>query len=294
MNPATIKRHLALLFVGILYGANYSVVKTVTPEYIAPFGFIVVRVAIAAALFWMIGWGIQQKINWQEDGRRIALCALFGVGINMLFFFKGVSLTSAINGSIIMTLTPIMVFITSALIIKERITGLKITGLIIGFIGAFMIIYQGMDKGYEGDWRGDVLVILNAMSYGAYLVLVKPLLSKYDPITIAKWIFLIGFFVVLPVGWGEFWEIKWRTLPSKTYLGMAFVIIGVTFMVYIINIWAMKRVNPSTVGAYIYVQPVFAVMIASLFYHETLTVIHLLAAIMVFTGVGLIVRPFKG
>ena len=125
------KRHLALLFVGILYGANYSVVKTVTPEFIQPFGFIVIRVLVATVLFWLISIGIKTKIDWKKDGGRVFLCALFGVGINMLAFFKGVSLTSAINGSIIMTLTPAMVFITSALILKERVTGQKIIGLLI-------------------------------------------------------------------------------------------------------------------------------------------------------------------
>ena len=294
MSFSEIKRHLALLFVGILYGANYSVVKTVTPEFIKPFGFIVIRVVVATALFWLISISIKTKIDWKKDGGRVFLCALFGVGINMLAFFKGVSLTSAINGSIIMTLTPAMVFITSALILKERVTGQKIIGLLIGFVGAMIIIYMGKSAVSQGDWRGDLLVILNATSYGTYLVLVKPLLNKYDPITLSKWIFLIGCFLVLPVGWTEFSTTEWHNFTTQTYWAIAFVIIGVTFMVYLLNIWAMKKVNPSTVGAYIYVQPVFAVLIASLFYGETLTLIHLVAAVLVFIGVGLITRPFKG
>lgn len=283
-----------MLFVGILYGANYSIVKTVTPEFIKPFGFIVVRVIVATLLFWLISIGGKSKIDWKNDGWRIFLSALFGVGINMLAFFKGVSLTSAINGSIIMTLTPAMVFITSAIIIKERVTGQKIMGLIIGFIGAFMIIYLGRSAVNQGDWRGDLLIILNATSYGSYLVIVKPLLKKYDPLTLSKWIFLIGCLLVLPVGWSELSTTDWNQFTPQTYWAMAFVIIGVTFLVYIINIWAMKKVNPSTVGAYIYVQPVFAVLIASMFYGEVLTYVHLIAAILVFVGVGLITKPFKG
>tara|TARA_Y100000310_G_C20690957_1_gene822147 strand:- start:2477 stop:3361 length:885 start_codon:yes stop_codon:yes gene_type:complete len=294
LNLSETKRHLTLLFVGILYGANYSVVKTVTPEYIKPFGFIVARVAIATILFWLISLGIKSTVNWKKDGGRIFLCALFGVGINMLAFFKGVSLTSAISGSIIMTLTPAMVFITSTILIKERVTGYKIFGLLIGFIGAALIIYLGKASASQGDWRGDLLVVLNAMSYGTYLVLVKPLLSKYDPITLSKWIFLIGFFLVLPVGWSELSATNWSIFTIQTYYAMAFVIVGVTFLVYLLNIWAMKKVNPSTVGAYIYVQPVFAVLIANLFYDERLTLVHLIAAVLVFLGVGLIVRPFKG
>lgn len=289
-----IKRHLALLFVGMLYGANFSVLKTVTPEYLKPFGFIVVRVVVGAVLFWILGATSNEKIDWRRDWKRIFLCALFGVGINMLFFFKGVSLTSAIHGSIIMTITPIMVFVISLFLLKERITYLKVFGLLLGFAGALLIIYQPEQGLTTGDWRGDVLVFLNAMSYGAYLVLVKPLLSKYSPLTLAKWIFLIGVFIVLPVGWGEFWEIDWQSLPPGVFAGLAYVVIGVTVMVYLVNIWAMKKVNPSTVGAYIYVQPVFATTIAILFYGEAMTIQHLIAAGLVFVGVAMVTKPFRG
>lgn len=222
------------------------------------------------------------------------MCALFGVGINMLFFFKGMSLTSAINGSIIMTLTPIAVLIISLIILKERITYLKITGLILGLIGALLIIYQPDLSLTQGDWRGDILIVLNALSYGTYLVLVKPLLTRYSPLTIAKWVFLIGFFIVFPVGWGEFRAIEWSAIPVPAFWAMGYVVIGVTVMVYLINIWAMKKVNPSTVGAYIYVQPVFATLIASIFYDEILTLKHLLAASLVFFGVWLVTKRTKG
>lgn len=278
-----------MLMVGLLYGANYSMLKIVTPEYIGAFGFIVVRVVIATIAFWMVGFFIRERIDWKQDGGRIFLCALFGVGINMLFFFKGLSLTTAINGSIIMTLTPIMVFVMSLLLLKEKVRAYKVVGLLLGLSGAFLIIYREDTGTYQGNWLGDLLVFLNALSYGAYLVLVKPLLAKYQPLTIAKWMFLIGVFLVMPVGWGELMDIPWAAMPAKVYFSMAYVILGVTVLVYIINIWAMKRVSPSTVGAYIYVQPVFATLIASIFFGEVLTLKHLVAALLVFIGVWLVV-----
>jgi len=284
------KQHIAMLLVGLLYGTNYSIVKIITPEYILPFGLIVIRVAIAAACFWLIGLSVNEKINWRADWVRIVLCAFFGVGINMLFFFKGVSLTTAINGSIIMTLTPVMVFVTSLILLKEKVTLLKVLGLAVGFLGAFLIIYSPGTGISLGNWKGDVLILLNAMSYGVYLVLVKPLMTRYTPITVAKWIFFFGFLLVLPVGWNEFTQIEWQALTAKVYFSMAFVIIGVTVIVYVLNIWALKKVNPSTVGVYIYVQPVFATLIASTFFGEILSIRHLIAALLVFAGVWLVVK----
>ncbi|VXD20654.1 Drug/metabolite transporter (DMT)-like permease [Marinoscillum sp. 108] len=279
-----------MLLVGLLYGTNYSIVKIITPEYILPFGLIVIRVAIATACFWLIGLSVNEKINWRADWVRIVLCAFFGVGINMLFFFKGVSLTTAINGSIIMTLTPVMVFVTSLILLKEKVTLLKVLGLAVGFLGAFLIIYSPGTGISLGNWRGDVLILLNAMSYGVYLVLVKPLMTRYTPISVAKWIFFFGFLLVLPVGWNEFTQIEWQALTAKVYFSMAFVIIGVTVIVYVLNIWALKKVNPSTVGVYIYVQPVFATLIASTFFGEILSIRHLIAALLVFAGVWLVVK----
>ncbi|WP_159584015.1 DMT family transporter [Marinoscillum sp. 108] len=284
------KQHIAMLLVGLLYGTNYSIVKIITPEYILPFGLIVIRVAIATACFWLIGLSVNEKINWRADWVRIVLCAFFGVGINMLFFFKGVSLTTAINGSIIMTLTPVMVFVTSLILLKEKVTLLKVLGLAVGFLGAFLIIYSPGTGISLGNWRGDVLILLNAMSYGVYLVLVKPLMTRYTPISVAKWIFFFGFLLVLPVGWNEFTQIEWQALTAKVYFSMAFVIIGVTVIVYVLNIWALKKVNPSTVGVYIYVQPVFATLIASTFFGEILSIRHLIAALLVFAGVWLVVK----
>lgn len=279
-----------MLIVGLLYAANFSIMKTVTPKYLEPFGFIVVRVGVSALCFLAVGLIIRERIDWKADGLRILLSAVFGVCINMLCFFKGLSLTTAINGSIIMTLTPIMVFFTSIFLLNERLENRKILGLILGLIGAFLIIYKTNAGVGQGNWLGDLLVFINALSYGGYLVIVKPLLFKYKPITVAMWVFSIGFFLVLPVGIGEVIAARWSQIPLQIYFNMAFVILGVTVVVYFLNIWAMKKVSPSTVGAYVYVQPVFATIIASLFFGEQLTIKHLFAACLVFGGVWLVIR----
>ncbi len=286
-------RHLALLIVGLLYGANYSIMKTVTPQYLDAFGFLVLRVGVATLIFLPVGLIHGEKINWREDGLRFFLSALFGVGINMICFFKGLSLTTAINGSIIMTLTPIMVFVISVLVLKERILKRKVLGLILGLAGVLLIIYKKDIQISQGNWVGDVLIFINALSYGAYLVIVKPLLKKYKPITVAMYAFLIGFWFMIPFGWNEFTTAQWSEIPWSIWWNIAYVILGTTVIVYFINIWAMKKVNPSTVGAYIYVQPVFATLIAAMFFEEIMTIKHLIAAMLVFGGVWLVIKPIK-
>lgn len=289
MNLKNIERHLALFGVAFLYGTNYSAVKQVTPEYLSPFGFIVWRVLLASAAFWLMSIGSGQKIDWKADGWRMVLCAVFGVGINMLLFFKGLSLTTAIHGSIIMTLTPLMIFGLSLVLLKEPFVLRKVIGLFIGLAGAFLIIYQPGALSDDGHWLGDLMIFINALSYGAYLVLAKPLLIKYPPITLTKWFFLFGLVFVLPFGFQEAISVSWHLFRWPQWTSFFYVIFGVTVVAYLTNIWAMKTVNPSTVGVYIYLQPVFATLIATIFFEEQFSLLNALAGLLVFLGVWLVI-----
>ena len=281
--------HFALLIVSLIYGANYSILKVLIPEYMPAFGFIFYRILAASILFWLLSSGNKEKVNWKKDGGRLVLCALFGVATNQLLFFKGVSITSAINGSIIMTLTPVFVFILSAILLNEKITKTKIVGLIVAFVGALSIIYQPETVDITvGNWVGDVLVLLNALSYGTYLVLVKPLMGKYSPLTVTRWVFSIGFILATPVSIQEALTVDWSTFEPEAWWSGIYVILGVTVIAYLVNAWSMKRVNPTLVGIYIYLQPVFASLIAVTFFQEDLTMLHILSALLVFSGIYLV------
>ncbi|MEQ6167097.1 DMT family transporter [Ekhidna sp. MALMAid0563] len=290
MNWDSIKTYVVLTLVSLFYGINYSVLKIIVPDYIGPYGFIVFRVIIAAAIFWMIHSFNREKINWKEDGWMLALCALTGVAVNQLLFYKGLSLTSAVNGSIIMTLTPVLVLIWAALLIGERITRTKIIGVIIGLIGAVIILYQPDTILTSGDWRGDILVLVNAASYACYLVIVKPLMKKYRPMTVVTWVFTIAILFVLPVGSFQALEVDFGTLPPKVWWSIGYAIIIVTVVVYFLNAWTLVRVNSSVVGAFIYLQPVFASLTAILFFEEVFLLKHLIAAFFVFVGVWLVTK----
>lgn len=282
------------MLVSLFYGVNYSVLKIIVPEYVGPYGFIVFRVLVATAIFWVFHSFNREKINWKEDGLTLALCGLTGVAINQLLFYKGISLTSAVNGSIIMTLTPVLVLIWASILIGEKITRTKILGVILGLIGAIIILYQPDALLTTGDWRGDILVLINGASYACYLVLVKPLMKKYKPMTVVTWVFTIAILFVVPVGFSQAAAVDISALPPKVWWSMAYAIIIVTVVVYFLNAWTLVKVNSSVVGAFIYLQPIFATMTAILFFGEIFLIKHLLAATFVFIGVYLVTKKPSG
>ena len=282
--------YLALTAVSLFYGINYSVLKVFIPDYVDPFGFILFRVSIASAIFWLIFFPKREKINWKEDGLRLVFCALTGVAVNQLLFYKGISLTTAVNGSIIMTLTPVMVLLWASLINREKITRFKVVGIMLGMIGAIIIFYQPDYALSQGNWKGDALILINGASYACYLVIVKPLMKKYRPITVMTWVFTIGIFLVSPVSLDQALSTEISTFPPKVWLCAAYAIIVVTVIVYQLNAWTLVRVNASVVGAFIYLQPVFATLTAIMFFQEVFLLKHLLAALFVFTGVWLVTR----
>lgn len=289
MKNPWLQAHIALFTVSTLYGINYSIVKLVTPEYILPFGFIGLRIFSATVIFWLIGFTPNEKINWKQDGWRFILCGITGVGINMLLFFKGISLTSVVNGSLIMTIIPIFVFVFSVLILGEKIILWRLVGLIVGLIGAATIIYQP-DQQLTSNPIGDLMIVGNALTYSLYLVLVRPLMNHYRLLTVTKWVFLFGLVFTIPFSWEEFSQVDWSRVNSTIVWSIVYVIFGVTVIVYFLNIYAMKRSSPTLVGAYAYLQPVIAILVAVFFFDEKLNLTHLVGGGLIFIGIYLVSR----
>ncbi len=277
----------------LLYGANYTIAKMAMPEYIQPFGFVLLRCLGAVSLFWITGLFVKEKID-RKDLPKLALCALFGIAINQLMFFKGLSLTHPINASVIMISTPIMVLIMAAFIIKERITTKKALGIGIGLLGTFMILVMGKKLSFSSDtFLGDMLIFVNASSYGVYLVLISPIMKKYNPVTVIKWVFLFGLFMVLPFGYTEFTQIEWSTFPPHVIWATLFVVIGLSFFAYLFNISALKYVSPSVVSTYIYLQPIIASAFAISLGKDQLDWIKVVSAMLICTGVYLVSSKIK-
>jgi len=287
--PSKFKIHSALLLVGLIYGANYSIAKIIMPDYIGPFGIIFLRVFIGTGLYWLAGLIVgSEKIQYSRDYLRFAGLAIVGVAVNQLMFFKGLSMTTPISASAIMTISPISVLIVSYIVLKEKISRNKIIGIGLGSTGAVLLIGIDGFSMTSATFTGNLFIFINAISYSIYLVLVKPLMYRYKAITVIKWVFFFGMFFVLPFGFSEFMLIDWSTLTTDAWLSLAYIIIGTTFIAYLLNTWALQYVSPSVVGYYIYLQPVFATIIAIIFRGDDLTIEEAIYALLIFTGVYLV------
>ncbi len=301
--PRRIAAHIALFFVNFIYGVNYVVAKGLMPDVIGPSGFILLRVVGAGGLFWILRALRPERVA-KTDLLRLLLCAVFGVALNQLMFFNGLMRTTPINASIIMVATPILVLVMSGLLLGERITWTKTFGVALGAAGALALIFlkpQGASNGATA--LGDLFILINASSYAIYLVIVKPLMRKYSAVTVMAWSFLFGIALVSPFGWNELCAVEWSVLTTPVWWAMAFVVVMVTFIAYLLNTWALGRVNATVVGTYIYMQPALATAFTWVFmrlgpdrlgipgtYSSALGWPQLLCAAAIFTGVHLVSR----
>lgn len=281
----------AATLVSIIYGVTFTIAKDVMPKYVEPFGFITMRVGGSVLLFWLVSFfGPKEKIAL-EDFPRIAAAAFFGVALNMLTFFKGLSYTSPIMGAVLMVTTPMIVLILSAIIMKERMQKRKIFGIILGLAGTVTLILYGKSMvNAPNATLGNLLVFINAISYGFYLILVKKLMDKYNAFTFVKWIYTFGFIMVLPFGWSEFQAINWTTIPMVIFWKIGFVVVFSTFLTYLLNLVSMRELKPTTVAVFIYLQPLFATIFAVSLGKDELSLVKLLSAVLIFAGVYLVTQ----
>ena len=292
------QRSIALILVSIatlIYGVTFTIAKDVMPLYVKPYAFILLRVSGATAIFWIVGLFVKSQKIAKQDYKKIILASFFGIALNMLCFFKGLSLTSPISASVMMVTSPIMVLIFSSILLKENIIKRKIIGVFVGLIAAVLLIVYGNsgDTTDTDSTLGNFLVFVNAASYGLYLVLVKKLISKYNPITFIKWFYLFGLILVIPFSFSEFTEISWTSMPSDIYLKVGFVILFTTCVTYLFNIYGLSKLKPTTVGVFIYLQPVIATIFALSVGSDSLSFIKIGASLVIFSGVYLVTKQPK-
>lgn len=289
------QRTLALIATSIatlIYGVTFTVAKEVMSMYIKPFGFILLRVGGAAIVFWILGLFVKAASIEKADYKKIIIAAFFGVGLNMLTFFKGLSYTTPISASVIMVTAPILVLIFASILLKEKLILRKIIGIVIGLIGAIVLIIYGSSSttNAENVMLGNLLVFVNAASYAMYLVQVKKLIAKYNPIVFVKWLYLFGFLFVVPFGFSELVEVQWHLMPTSIYLKAAFVVLFTTCITYLFNLFALSRLKPTTVSVFIYLQPVIASIYALFVGSDSLNTIKIAATLLIFLGVFLVTK----
>lgn len=289
MKPLITIRHIAFLAAfgaTAIYGINHTVAKGVMPEYTGAFGFIFLRTGGAALLFWISSLFIKSEKIEKKDWKTLLLAAVLGAVINMLSFFKGLELSTPINSSILVTITPIIVVIFSALLLKERIHFVKIAGIAMGLVGAIGLVIYGNEIRTDAPNipLGNGLFIINATAYGLYLIVIKKMMDTYQPITVLKWVFTIAFLINIPITYSDFSQINWE-MPGSIVASIVFVILGTTYMTYLFNGFALTKLKASSVSAFVYVQPLIGILVAIISGQDHLSLTKAAAATLVLLGV---------
>ncbi len=285
-------RNLALLAAtgaGIIYGINHTVAKGLMPEVIKPHGFILLRVLGAAFAFILLKpFGPKEHIE-KKDWGLILICTFFGMALNMTAFFKGLALSTPINSSVIITLVPVILLVLGYFFLKEQMAWQKTLGIFLGMGGALGLIFLDVptQNNAPNIPLGNFYFVLNALSYSIYLILVKPLTAKYHILTLMRYFFLIAVVINLPLGYREFIQVSWSGLDFLVRTELTFVVLGTTVLTYLFNIYALKHLSPSTIGAFIYLQPIVATVVALFVGSDKLTPLRCLTALMIFSGVYL-------
>jgi drug/metabolite transporter (DMT)-like permease len=284
--------HLATLAANLLFAVNFSMVKYISPEYIKPFGLNLVRVLIAALLFWILFLLKPSRAGIDKtDIPRFLLCGVAGVAINQLLFVKGMTLTTPIHGALLILFTPVFILLLAFVLRTEKMTVLKGVGLLLGIAGASLLIVSRQSAAFAPNiLLGDLYIIINAISYACYFILVKPLMLKYKPIHVVRWVFTFGLFLILPFCWGQFSTTDWSAFDGLHLGALSFVVIGATFLPYLLTVYGLRFLSASATGSYIYLQPIFSAIFSMLFFDEALHGYKILAALLIFGGVYLVNR----
>jgi drug/metabolite transporter (DMT)-like permease len=293
---SSLKAHLSLFAAQVIYALNYSIAKDLMPTYIKPFGLVMLRISGALLLFWVLSFFSKQESLEKGDLKKMMLLALFGVAVNQAFFIYGLSLTKPINSAIIMVSNPIAVMLFTIIVFKEQLTALKLTGLGFGVIGAVTLLLFKANGGFaigSETIAGDLMTLVNSLSWAVFVVMAKPYMQKYQTVTVMKWIFLFGFLYICPFGMYDLLSVDWASLSSHTLFAMAFVVIATTFLAYLLNTYALKALSSSVVSMYIYLQPFLATIIAIWLGKDELTPLKIVSGILIISGVYLAGRKPK-
>lgn len=294
MNSEKLKGHILILITNILFAVNMPISKYLLPTHVPPEGLTIMRMGFACVMFWLVSLFLKQEHVPLKDLGLLFICALCGVGFNQGLFIIGLNRTSPVDASIIATAVPIFVMLLAAAILKEPITGKKAFGVLLGASGGLLLVLSSTQLATgTSSLDGDLMIIVSGLMYAIYLVLSKPLTLRYSSVTIMKWMFLFTTATLLPFTYQYvlsapvFHESvrNWKALSAVFY-----VLFGATFLPYLLIPMSLKRIRPTTVSMYNYIQPIVASLIAVMIGQDTFSGQKFISALLVFTGVYLVTQ----
>lgn len=285
--------HLAILATNLIFGLNTPTAKTLVPEWISPTALTLLRMSFAALIFWSIAsFFKREKVN-NRDLIIIFFGALFGLVGAQLSFATALLYTSPVNISLIAAMTPVVVMLMAAVWLKEPITLKKAGGVAAGVAGALLLIFHSSSSGNaSNNLLGNLLSVVNIITYGIYLIITRTVSLRYGPITLMKWMFLFSALISLPLGWNDLLAAKAFNAgsPANVLWRLSYIVVMATGVAYFLVPLALKRIRPTTVSMYNNAQPIIASTVAILLGQDILSWDKPVAALLVFTGVYLVTQ----
>ena len=241
-------------------------------------------------LFWIVSWFMKPEKVTSRDKVILFFASLFALSMNQIPFFVGLSMTSPIDASIVVTMLPILTMLLAALILKEPLTRLKVIGVLVGASGALMIVLNHADGSQSGNMTGNLIVFFAVTSFSLYLTVFKSLIMRYSAITLMKWMFLYATITGIPFCFTSLASTDFVSMQVVDYLRIAFVIVFATFIGYLLLPVGQKVLRPTTLSMYNYVQPIMASIVAVFIGLDQFGLTQALAAVLVFTGVYIVTQ----
>lgn len=292
MNRTKIEGHLIIAAVSIIFGLNLVVSKLVLPDDISPGGLTLARAIFACIAFWITSLFIQKEKVAKSDLLMLFICGITGIVLNQGVFLVGLNSTSPVDASVLVTCTPMFVIVLAFFFLKEPITWKKAGGVLIGASGAIFLILSGHHIGgqHAGNVFGNLMIITSGLMYAIYLTIAKPLTLKYSSVTIMKWMFLFSTVILFPFFHNDMIESPALTAPynPNTLWCLFFILFGATYLAYMMIPMALKRIRPTTLSMYNYIQPLIASLVATFIGQDTITWQKVVSAAFIFTGVYLV------
>ena len=288
MNKQSVAGHLACFLAYAIFGFNIIVCKDLTAGgLISPLAIFCLRSVGAGALFWIISLFAPKEKVEKKDYLRIFAASMLGFFVCQVTFLVGIPGITPMDCSVLSAISPIYTMIVAAIVLKEPITWQKAVGVIVSFSGIIYLIVSrtSADGAAETSLFGILMIVLNSLSFSLYLGIFKPLIGKYSVVTFMKWIFLFAFVVSIPFSAKELVTLQWNAIPAVQLAELAYLILCATFITYFLIPVGQKRIRPTLVSMYSYVQPIIAIVISISAGIEMLTWQKVFAAIMVFGGV---------
>ena len=289
--------HIACFMAYAIFGVNIIVCKDLTGGHlISPIAIFTLRSLGAGFLFWILSLFFPYEKVEKCDYLKIFAAAFLGYFVTQLTFLMAIPDVTPMHCSIISSMSPIYTMFIAAFALKEPLSWQKAGGVALSLCGILFLIFSnaaGTSGVAESKLSGIFLMFLNSLSFSLYLGIFKPVIAKYSVVTFMKWIFLFSALMSLPLSFREVFSFEWVHIPTAQMWELGYLIVFATFMSYFLIPYGQKRIRPTLVSMYSYIQPIIATVISIILTMDILTWQKVLAAFMVFAGVFVVSRSRK-